>query len=163
MRKVYGCTCISLQKHLALPGKNSLNFYDTSHHWYWNLSYIIIALSFFFIPAILNFDTSLISEEKLRQIYECVSIEWCCPMWDTAMLFEEELTLHLICQFSALSFQQQIKIWCPKKWTNGLQLSDWVKNIVGKGKIAHYEQFLLFPQCFQKLSIFDASKWVFME
>ena len=29
------------------------------------------------------------------------------------------------------------------------------KNIVGKGEIARYEQFLLFPQCFQKLSIVD--------
>ena len=27
----------------------------------------------------------------------------------------------------------------------------WVENIVGKGEIARYEQFLLFPQCFQKL------------
>ena len=25
---------------------------------------------------------------------------------------------------------------------------DWVENIEGKGEIAHYEQFLLFPQCF---------------
>ena len=33
-----------------------------------------------------------------------------------------------------------------------------VKNIVGKGKVARYEQFLLFPQCFQKLSVVDASK-----
>ena len=24
------------------------------------------------------------------------------------------------------------------------------QNTVGKGEIAHYEQFLLFPQCFQK-------------
>ena len=27
-----------------------------------------------------------------------------------------------------------------------------------KGEIAHYEQFLLFPQCFQKMSIVDASE-----
>ena len=33
-----------------------------------------------------------------------------------------------------------------------------VENIVGKGEIAHYEQFLLFPQCFQSLSVLDASK-----
>ena len=46
---------------------------------------------------------------------------------------------------------------------NGVQLSDRVENIVGKGENARYEQFLLFPQCFQKLSIVDASKWVFME
>ena len=45
----------------------------------------------------------------------------------------------------------------------GIQLSDWVKKIVGKGEIARYEQFLLFPQFFQKLSVVDASKWVSME
>ena len=42
--------------------------------------------------------------------------------------------------------------------TKGIQLSDRVENIVGKGEIARYEQFLLFPQCFQKLSVVDASK-----
>ena len=26
----------------------------------------------------------------------------------------------------------------------------WVENTVGKGEIARYEQFFLFPQCFQK-------------
>ena len=44
-----------------------------------------------------------------------------------------------------------------------MQLSDWVENIVLKGEIAHYEQFLLFPQYFQKLSCVDASKWVSLE
>ena len=33
---------------------------------------------------------------------------------------------------------------------NGSKLSKRVENTVGKGEIAHYEQFLLFPQCFQK-------------
>ena len=40
----------------------------------------------------------------------------------------------------------------------GMQLSDSVENIVGKGEIARYEQFLLLPQCFQNLSVVDASK-----
>ena len=40
----------------------------------------------------------------------------------------------------------------------GIQISDCVENIVGKGEIARYEQFLLFSQCFQKLSVVDASK-----
>ena len=40
----------------------------------------------------------------------------------------------------------------------GIQLSDIVENIVGKGEIACYKQFLLFPQCFQKLPNVDASK-----
>ena len=39
-----------------------------------------------------------------------------------------------------------------------IQISDRVENIMGKGEIARNEQFLLFPQCFQKLSVLDASK-----
>ena len=39
-----------------------------------------------------------------------------------------------------------------------IKLSDCVENIVGKEEIARPEQFLLFPQCFQKLSVVDASK-----
>ena len=50
-----------------------------------------------------------------------------------------------------------------KMWTNPVLLPDQVENIVGKGEIARYEQFLLFPKCFQKLSVIDASKWEFME
>ena len=33
---------------------------------------------------------------------------------------------------------------------NGRELSKQVENTLGKGEIAHYEQFLLFPQCFKK-------------
>ena len=33
-----------------------------------------------------------------------------------------------------------------------------VENIVGKEEIARYKQFLLFPQCFQKLSVVDVLK-----
>ena len=38
----------------------------------------------------------------------------------------------------------------------GIQFLDGVENIVGKEEIARYEQFLLFQQCFQKLSVVDA-------
>ena len=41
---------------------------------------------------------------------------------------------------------------------NGRKLSKRVENTVGKGEIAHYEQFLLFPQCFQKAGFPGASK-----
>ena len=44
----------------------------------------------------------------------------------------------------------------------GKQLSDSVENIVEKGEIARYEQFLLLAQCFQTLSVVDASKCVSM-
>ena len=33
---------------------------------------------------------------------------------------------------------------------NGRKFLKRVENTVGKGEIARYEQFLLFPQCFQK-------------
>ena len=35
-----------------------------------------------------------------------------------------------------------------------------VENTVGKGEIAHYKQFLLFPQCFLKACFPGASKGV---
>ena len=41
---------------------------------------------------------------------------------------------------------------------NGIKLSKPVENTVEKGEIAHYEQFLLFPQCFQKACFPGASK-----
>ena len=41
---------------------------------------------------------------------------------------------------------------------NGRKLSKRVENTVGKGEIAHYEQFLLFPHCFQKACFQAASK-----
>ena len=43
-------------------------------------------------------------------------------------------------------------------WTNGVQLFDRVENIVDKEETARHKQFLLFPQCFQKLSAVDESK-----
>ena len=42
----------------------------------------------------------------------------------------------------------------------GRKLSKWVENTVGKGKIACYEQFLLFPHCFQEACFPGASKGV---
>ena len=43
---------------------------------------------------------------------------------------------------------------------NGRKLSKWVENTVGKGEIARCEQFLLFPQCFQKACFPGVSKGV---
>ena len=43
---------------------------------------------------------------------------------------------------------------------NGRKLSKQIENTVGKGEIAGYEQFLLFPQCFQKSCFPGASKGV---
>ena len=43
-------------------------------------------------------------------------------------------------------------------YENGRNLSKTVENTVGKGEIARYEQFLLFPQCFQKTCTADTGK-----
>ena len=43
---------------------------------------------------------------------------------------------------------------------NGRKLSKQVENTVGKGENACYEQFLLFPQCFQKACFPGVSKGV---
>ena len=43
---------------------------------------------------------------------------------------------------------------------NGRKLSKRVENTVGKGEIARHEQFLFFPQCFQKACFPGASKGV---
>ena len=39
-----------------------------------------------------------------------------------------------------------------------IQFSDGVEKNVGKEEIAHFEQFLLFPQCFQNLSVVHVLK-----
>ena len=41
--------------------------------------------------------------------------------------------------------RRQFQSW--RKWQ---KLSKWVENTVGKAEIARYEQFLLFPECFEK-------------
>ena len=41
---------------------------------------------------------------------------------------------------------------------NGRKLSKRVENTVGKGEVARFEQFLLFPQCFQKACFPGVSK-----
>ena len=38
---------------------------------------------------------------------------------------------------------------------NGKKFSKRVENTVGKGEIARYEQFLLFPQCFHRTCTAD--------
>ena len=43
---------------------------------------------------------------------------------------------------------------------NGMKLSKWVENTVGKEEIACYKQFLLFPQCFQKACLPEVSNGV---
>ena len=47
-----------------------------------------------------------------------------------------------------------------KFYENDQKFSRWIENTVGKGEIASYAQFLLFPQCFQRGCLFGVSKGV---
>ena len=42
--------------------------------------------------------------------------------------------------------------------TTNQPIPKWVENIVGKGEIARYEQFLLFPLCFPKRLLLQTRK-----
>ena len=55
----------------------------------------------------------------------------------------------------------QTKRVCRRKFyfdENGSKFSKWVENTVDKAEITRYEQFLLFPQCFQKTISADMQK-----
>ena len=80
-----------------------------------------------------------------------------------SILLTYSLTHDLTYQIWALSILQQINIYCQKYRQMGIQFSNRVEIIEGKEKTARYKQFLLFPQCFQKLSFVDALKLVSME
>ena len=41
--------------------------------------------------------------------------------------------------------------------------TDYIEKIVETGKIAHFDQFHPFPQCFPKAFFFNMLKWVYME
>ena len=60
-------------------------------------------------------------------------------------------------------FQSKLKEFTEDNFKfdeNERKLSKQVENTVGKGEIARYEQFLLFPQCFQKACFPVGSKGV---
>ena len=62
--------------------------------------------------------------------------------------------------FQKESFQTAILNLIKKKKKNS-KFPTWVENTVDTGEIARYEQFLLYPQCFQKACFRGASKGVF--
>ena len=58
-------------------------------------------------------------------------------------------------QISDSSKLKEVCRWQFKFVEKGRPFFEWVENTVGKEEIAHYEQFLLFPQRFQNTCIAD--------
>ena len=67
------------------------------------------------------------------------------------LLFGKELTHYHVTNFGLFQTKKKFADDNFKFDENGRQLSKRVENTVGKGEIARYEQFHLFPQCFQKV------------
>ena len=89
------------------------------------------------------------------------------PFHGQVSLFDSYLYCRLKC-FNPLP-DDEILDWSKLKQSadnnfehdvNSRKFSKLVENTVGKGQIARYEQFLLFPQCFQKACFPEASKGV---
>ena len=74
--------------------------------------------------------------------------------------FGKELTHYQTKNFLDWSKLKQVEDDIFKFDESNRKFSKWVENAVGKGEIARYEQFLLFPQCFQKACFLEASKGV---
>ena len=55
-------------------------------------------------------------------------------------------------------FQTEFTYENFKSAENGRKFFKRVENTVGKGEIARYEQFLLFPQCFKKIFVLKTRK-----
>ena len=62
----------------------------------------------------------------------------------------QQTTFNIFCQK-----MENLYNWMDNQWLK-------VENIVAKGEIAHHEQFLLLPQCFQKSSASEAWESVYM-
>ena len=75
------------------------------------------------------------------------------------MIDQRTLTLYQTTKFRL--FQTESVCRRQFQWTKMAEsYPNGQKNTVGKGEIARYEQFLLFPQCFQKACFPAASKGV---
>ena len=70
-----------------------------------------------------------------------VKIEMACSV---AMVMKLEFSFKSSLYFDNFEFDENVK-----------KFFKLVENTVGKGEIARYKQFLLFPQCFQKTSSAD--------
>ena len=66
-----------------------------------------------------------------------------------------DVALGIACFFALIHGIPCVHSFFKLEWVENSFLLKWVENSVEKGEIARYEQFLLFPQCFQKTYIAD--------
>ena len=84
------------------------------------------------------------------------SVLWERVKW--AMLWQNSFPYSLF--WDCLKFKEA----ADDNWNldiKGFKDRDYIENILEKGKIAHFEPFHLFPQCFPKAVFFNVLKWVY--
>ena len=83
-------------------------------------------------------------------------IQWEKIKENTVNQFQSFLILCYLTHYLTTNFRLfQLKKFADDNFRfdrNDRKLSKQVENTVGKGEIAHYKQFLLFPQCFERLA-----------
>ena len=101
---------------------------------------------------------------RLDNFQPCLSISNCClqtlRVWKSLKLVVWERVNPLPDDILDASKLKEFADKYFKFDENGRKLSKRVEDTVEKGEIAHYEQFLLFPQCFQKACFRGTSKGV---
>ena len=87
----------------------------------------------------------------------CISFGASCKSFCASCKFCFNSTLSQTTKFTPFQIKKISRTTILSFDENGGKFSNSVENTVGKGEIARYEQFLLFPQCFQKT--FTALVW----
>ena len=130
-------TCLQLQA----VGQPSLQ---------WHLHVFIFFPSIFWVTFILIPENALIWTGQKLKSFKLV--------WDKILSFSKELTHYQTANFRLFQTERvcrwQFQIW--RKWHKVIQKG---RKRCGKRR-NRYEQFLLFPQCFQKACFLGASKGV---
>ena len=109
--------------------------------------------------AVHCFDNGYVVKEPVALKENCVeywlkelqeSMDWCTGCLDTSkILLKKALTLYQTTNLDSVKLKEFTDD-SFKSDENGRKFFKRVENTGGKGEIACYEQFLLFPQCFQK-------------
>ena len=76
-------------------------------------------------------------------------------LFRSSALFKGDL-MHLLTRFPNDKFSKHLQTIISNLMKMAESPPNGVENTVGKGEIAHYKQFLLFPQCLQKVCTADA-------
>ena len=107
-----------------------------------------------------TFENSVGKGEIARNKQFLLFPQYFYPVWELPAIFIK--FKFMVCKRQILDLSK-LKPFADDNFKfheNGRKFFRRVENTVGKGEIARYEQFLLFPQCFQKACVLGASKGV---